>query len=209
MPLLYGEGTKAFVRLQEEIIKVSVDHTIFCWTWTSTLLPAWTNIIAPSPDTFQESRDFVVLKVNHSETYPPELFDQARSIFRLNHRILDGWGGLLALGDRRFRCVIFISCKIDNARRTRWFCRILPPPQFSWPDNEEARQRLLASQVASMKGSSEMGETLCLEIGGHFVIEGDGGGNGNGNNTDERSIVTARLDLGLGREEVEEIAKRI
>lgn len=32
MPLLYGEGEKAFVRLQEEILKDSSDQTIFCWT---------------------------------------------------------------------------------------------------------------------------------------------------------------------------------
>lgn len=32
MPLLYGEGAeRAFVRLQEEIIKVSDDHTLFAW----------------------------------------------------------------------------------------------------------------------------------------------------------------------------------
>ncbi|OTA65138.1 hypothetical protein K449DRAFT_326992, partial [Hypoxylon sp. EC38] len=31
MPLLYGEGMKAFSRLQHEIIKSSSDHTIFCW----------------------------------------------------------------------------------------------------------------------------------------------------------------------------------
>ncbi|GKU08907.1 unnamed protein product [Fusarium langsethiae] len=31
MPLLYGEGVKAFVRLQEEIMKVSDDHSIFAW----------------------------------------------------------------------------------------------------------------------------------------------------------------------------------
>ncbi|EEU34251.1 uncharacterized protein NECHADRAFT_28122, partial [Fusarium vanettenii 77-13-4] len=31
MPLLYGEGRKAFTRLQEEIIKKTNDHTIFCW----------------------------------------------------------------------------------------------------------------------------------------------------------------------------------
>jgi Heterokaryon incompatibility protein (HET) len=31
MPLLYGEGRKAFYRLQEEIIKVSDDDTIFAW----------------------------------------------------------------------------------------------------------------------------------------------------------------------------------
>ncbi|OIW26663.1 HET-domain-containing protein [Coniochaeta ligniaria NRRL 30616] len=32
MPLLYGEGDKAFQRLQEEIIKKSDDHTLFAWT---------------------------------------------------------------------------------------------------------------------------------------------------------------------------------
>lgn len=31
MPLLYGEGEKAFLRLQEEIIKTSDDQTIFAW----------------------------------------------------------------------------------------------------------------------------------------------------------------------------------
>jgi hypothetical protein len=31
MPLIYGEGKRAFVRLQEEIIKVSDDHSIFAW----------------------------------------------------------------------------------------------------------------------------------------------------------------------------------
>ncbi|KAL8997680.1 MAG: hypothetical protein Q9169_003087 [Polycauliona sp. 2 TL-2023] len=31
MPLLYGEGPKAFMRLQEEIIKQSDDHSIFAW----------------------------------------------------------------------------------------------------------------------------------------------------------------------------------
>ncbi|KAI6013265.1 heterokaryon incompatibility protein-domain-containing protein, partial [Pisolithus marmoratus] len=31
MPLLYGEGSKAFQRLQLEIIRVSSDHSIFAW----------------------------------------------------------------------------------------------------------------------------------------------------------------------------------
>lgn len=32
MPLLYGEGPKAFSRLQEEIMKQSDDHLLFAWT---------------------------------------------------------------------------------------------------------------------------------------------------------------------------------
>ncbi len=35
LPLLYGEGRRAFVRLQEEIIKVSTDHSIFAWRESS------------------------------------------------------------------------------------------------------------------------------------------------------------------------------
>jgi hypothetical protein len=33
MPLLYGEGMKAFIRLQEEILKESEDQTIFAWNY--------------------------------------------------------------------------------------------------------------------------------------------------------------------------------
>src|SRR5579871_6642511 len=31
MPMLYGEGERAFIRLQEEIMKVSDDHSLFAW----------------------------------------------------------------------------------------------------------------------------------------------------------------------------------
>jgi hypothetical protein len=35
MPLLYGEGQKAFIRLQEELVKHSRDPTFLCWEHTS------------------------------------------------------------------------------------------------------------------------------------------------------------------------------
>ncbi|KAH8588571.1 heterokaryon incompatibility protein-domain-containing protein, partial [Bisporella sp. PMI_857] len=66
MPLLYGEGSKAFIRLQEEIIKISNDHTIFCWTWTSSVPPDWVSLLAPSPETFKFSGDFVKSSVGRS-----------------------------------------------------------------------------------------------------------------------------------------------
>lgn len=31
MPLLYGEGRKAFLRLQESILRQSSDHSLFAW----------------------------------------------------------------------------------------------------------------------------------------------------------------------------------
>jgi hypothetical protein len=55
MPLLYGEGAKAFIRLQEEIVKISDDHTIFCWNWDSSVPDTWASMLAPSPKTFEYS----------------------------------------------------------------------------------------------------------------------------------------------------------
>ena len=60
LPLLYGEGPKAFFRLQEEIIRVSNDSTIFCWSWIPEHVPKnWTSMLAPSPRLFQYAGDYV------------------------------------------------------------------------------------------------------------------------------------------------------
>lgn len=59
MPLLYGEGTKAFKRLQEEIIRTTNDHTIFCWTRNSSVAPDWCSMLAPLPAAFLDSSDYV------------------------------------------------------------------------------------------------------------------------------------------------------
>ena len=75
MPMLYGEGTKAFRRLQEEIMKVSTDHSIFCWKRTmdvhgddevfedeSVQDDFYSNdrtLLAPSPSFFAESSNIV------------------------------------------------------------------------------------------------------------------------------------------------------
>ncbi|KAI1313343.1 heterokaryon incompatibility protein-domain-containing protein [Xylaria venustula] len=52
MPLLYGEGLKAFTRLQEEIIKVSDDHSILAWDFLDSRQPSLPGILATSPSQF-------------------------------------------------------------------------------------------------------------------------------------------------------------
>lgn len=57
MSLIYGEGMKAFRRLQEEIIKRNNDLTIFAWEgWNYNKLPL-VSPIATSPAMFRESCD--------------------------------------------------------------------------------------------------------------------------------------------------------
>jgi hypothetical protein len=62
MPLLYGEGEKAFIRLQEEIIKNSDDQTIFAWQSPerSESLPVM-SMFADSPSRFLRA-DFGALR---------------------------------------------------------------------------------------------------------------------------------------------------
>jgi hypothetical protein len=57
MPLLYGEGKRAFIRLQEEIMKVSTDETLFAWRLggKETAPIIFQGLLAMSPDCFANS----------------------------------------------------------------------------------------------------------------------------------------------------------
>ncbi|KAK7895140.1 hypothetical protein LTR67_005880 [Exophiala xenobiotica] len=59
MPLLYGEGERAFVRLQEEIIKVSTDYSIFAWTTHQEIAWPAQGLLAPDPFAFYHSAGIV------------------------------------------------------------------------------------------------------------------------------------------------------
>lgn len=52
MPMLYGEGAKAFLRLQEEIMKLSNDHSLFAWTDTDASSDSHHSLLARSPANF-------------------------------------------------------------------------------------------------------------------------------------------------------------
>jgi hypothetical protein len=54
MPLLYGEDQKAFIRLQEEIIKVSDDHSIFVWKSVPLISDDFHGLLALSPHVFRD-----------------------------------------------------------------------------------------------------------------------------------------------------------
>ncbi|KAI1391403.1 heterokaryon incompatibility protein-domain-containing protein [Hypoxylon trugodes] len=79
MPLLYGEGTRAFRRLQEEIIQHSDDQSLFAW-FNNNFNPSrrWVGLLAPSPSTFAGSGDLVPC--------PPGL---RRSVFSITNKGLN------------------------------------------------------------------------------------------------------------------------
>ena len=60
MPMIYGEGNKAFLRLQEEIIKTSDDPTIFAWHHM--VHSGWRrSLLATSPLCFAKSGNIIPL----------------------------------------------------------------------------------------------------------------------------------------------------
>lgn len=61
MPMLYGEGSKAFIRLQEEIMRGDDDQTLFAWKESSqnAQIPDQCGLLAPSPAAFAQTGDMV------------------------------------------------------------------------------------------------------------------------------------------------------
>ncbi|RDX41402.1 HET-domain-containing protein [Lentinus brumalis] len=85
MPTIYGEGSRAFIRLQLEIIRTSTDQSIFAWgkpygiqefvdnASAFTDLPSWATefrcLLASSPDRFKGSANIVPFPVEDFSTY--------------------------------------------------------------------------------------------------------------------------------------------
>lgn len=114
MPLLYGERGRAFVRLQEEIIRHNSDHTIFCWlqesnlrTGRATESASWQGCLAPSPVLFEYGA-----KYTRGLSAPVSLRDFTLTNIGLRIRLL------------RYRCVVhdysiaLLSARTDNTRTT-------------------------------------------------------------------------------------------
>jgi hypothetical protein len=79
MPLLYGEGDRAYIRLQEEIIRISDDHSIFAWDRdpgeTSTV-----SCLASSPSWFRRGAYVVPFGRKQTESNPYTITNQGLQI---------------------------------------------------------------------------------------------------------------------------------
>jgi hypothetical protein len=56
MPLLYGEGDKAFIRLQEQILRTTDDYSLFAWCDTTSQHSTCRGLLARKPEEFQYCR---------------------------------------------------------------------------------------------------------------------------------------------------------
>ena len=117
MPLLYGEGKlKAFRRLQEEIMKISEDETLFAWeSATFEMRASSADVLASDPKDFSEARDLV-----------PFASDEPVVPYSMTHRGLRIWLQLFRIDD--------LNAKIrENLRKG---IRPLRSPVMIWSSND-------------------------------------------------------------------------
>ncbi|KAI5357041.1 putative heterokaryon incompatibility [Septoria linicola] len=138
MPLLYGEGAgRAFMRLQQEVIRKSDDKSIFAWGQGTELGLVWYGLLAPSPAPFEHYGDIVVDDGNFENKYPYEMTNQGLSL-RSQAEMLLGEGSEKFLID--LDCMKLASNRDGHLRRYR--CYLILEPIT--PDGRMYRRRHFA-----------------------------------------------------------------
>ncbi len=89
MPLLYGEGRKAFSRLQQEILRISDDQSIFAWSHPEVDQSHLhiSGLMAPSPEHFKHASGIHLMEFASEHE---SLFEVVNQLVRITVRTLDG-----------------------------------------------------------------------------------------------------------------------
>jgi hypothetical protein len=121
LPMLYGEGTKAFIRLQEEIIKKSNDLSLFAWR-ESDPERTYVDMLAPSPSCFYDCYNIKVYRIERS-TLSSNLFSITN---RGLHFIEPDIVVMREIGDNpRSDYVLSLDCYITQQNRSYWMYLLL------------------------------------------------------------------------------------
>ena len=100
MPLLYGEGgEKAFLRLQNEVLRKTEDQSIFAWSTEGvrdieTPTKHW-GLLAPTPRFFENSSQYVPVRYSHCS-----------ADLTITH-----WGIMLKVAINDNGCIIALKCR--------------------------------------------------------------------------------------------------
>jgi hypothetical protein len=108
MPPLYGEGEKAFIRLQLEILRTSDDESIFSWKDENNISGG---LLARSPTAFQSSGDIVRVE-NLPYEKPP--YSMTNKGLRMEVPLLPAWHQQLSPLDADDTYLAPIQCRFNN-----------------------------------------------------------------------------------------------
>ena len=160
IPFLYGEGEKAFIRLQEEIVKETNDFSLFAWEAgerSGTQHQKHWGILAPSPKEFARCKD---IEVWGNPLYNAECYVTGKG---LRFTPSPGSGGLLRSGGSKFKgaegtYILDLGCyhrsKRDKAigvflqqHGSDLYCRVMPNILPSWPTGPGQQPALCKSRM--------------------------------------------------------------
>ena len=112
MPMLYGEGKKAFHRLQLEIIRVSSDQSIFAWRHYSGSVRIG-SILADDPNFFEDCSNMVLL--DHDDfirQFPQSSIDADHlGVFPITNRGIQIWMPLCRYRDSNSIFRAYLPCR--------------------------------------------------------------------------------------------------
>ena len=116
MPLLYGEGEKAFLRLQLAIIEYSDDGSIFAWAIDQrNTLPL--GILAPSPILFSGSEGIVSIPSAICTHESPIQASTKVITYRYTARTLELLRGVVGWKSDEYKLVT-LACKVKSLRQS-------------------------------------------------------------------------------------------
>lgn len=113
MPLIYGEGHNAFLRLQLEIIRNSDDESIFAWTvpWTSDYPGEMiSGLLATSPAAFSDSGT-----ICHNETLKIFTEDEPRAPYSMTNKGLHIQGWLIPTYHMSNEFIVPLKCTTKDS----------------------------------------------------------------------------------------------
>jgi hypothetical protein len=141
MPMIYGEGTKAFARLQEEIMKAYHDESIFAWDYLGSVSPE-TSCLARSPANFAHCRQY--------RKYSPENVKSGHFLSTNKGVLIEMQLVQLITGDYFGR----LNCLNGAKPPMTWV--VIPLIQVSMNDNTFYRAAATPSEVAADKYFAEI-----------------------------------------------------
>ena len=123
MPMLYGEGKKAFHRLQLEIIRTSNDQSIFAWSWDGEVRTG--NILADDPSAFRDCSKMELMDPDEFIEYLKKKFpagelpssaDDRLGTFPITNRGIQIWLVLRLIHGTDSVFEAWLPCRSSNQR---------------------------------------------------------------------------------------------
>ncbi len=155
MPMVYGEGNKAFVRLQEELLRNSADTSVFAWNSPSGVS---SQLLASGVESFRDSASFTTLQTNvhsHREITPTNVSLQILA-------------PIMIASDPRFPAERGLAMLLDTQRSdditTIAALKLSIAMDIAGDTPEKAMRRATLSCVVGWPGSSDSSRLVFVDV---------------------------------------------